>query len=361
MSDSRQVLRQALDRLATSDDVHTAHASVVARVRSIRRRRRALAMIALVTITAAVAAIVTARGPRDRVAITTPDTAPTPPGPPRIVAVVRGRGLVVLDSTTGVVTTTLDNAHGAVGAVSASPDGRDVYYVSGAAGYDPTCGHARIVHHSLGDPPGVADTVAAGIFPAVDPTGMRLAYLACDGPSGYADTLVIRDLLSGAERRIPVNASDSSWWATAPRWSPDGRHVAMRVIQGPTGGSPLRILDLAHDTSLASARVVGFTDSGDVFGYLGPTGELLGAVDAPAHQTRVVAMTIGPTDALARRTLFTTSDFPFAAVADTTGRNVLALINSATGGALYVWSAGDTTPKRFPGQIDFADWLPNPP
>jgi hypothetical protein len=359
MSDSRQVLHQALDRLAMNDDVDTAHARVVARVRSIRRRRRALVMIALVTIIAVVGAIVTARGPRDRVTVTTPDTVSTQAGPRRIVAVVRSRGLVVLDSTTGIVTTTLDNAHGAVGAVSASPDGRDIYYVSGAAGYDPTCGHARIVHHSLSDPPGVADTVGAGIFPAVDPTGMRLAYLACEGPSGYADTLVIRDLRSGVERRIPVNASDSSWWATAPRWSPDGRHLAMRVVQGPTGGSPLRILDLEHDTSLASARVVGFSDSGDVFGYLGATGDLLGALDAPAHQSRVVAMTVGPTDAVARRTLFTTSDFPFSAVADTTGRNVLALINGPAGGALYVWSAGDTTPKRFPGQIDFADWLPN--
>jgi len=363
MSEPREQLRGALDRLATNDDVEAAHASVVARARSIRRRRRALATTALVTITVAVGVIATTHRGRDRVTITTPDTVSTPRSRLRIVAVVHGRGLVVLDSTTGAITTTLDNLHDAIGAVSASPDGRDVYYVAGAAGYDPTCGHARILRHSLGDPPGVADTIGPGIFPAVDPTGMRLAFLACDGPSGYADTLVIRDLLSGAERRIPVDAGESSWWATAPRWSPDGRRLAMRVIQGPTGGSPLRILDVEHDTSLATARVVGFSDSGDVFGYLGPGGELLGAVDAGAQRADVVAMTLGPTDAVPRQALFTTRDFPISASADATGNNVLAVTSTANRNGLYVWSAGDTAARQLqlPGQAWFADWLPNPP
>jgi hypothetical protein len=358
MAESRDQLRRALGHLALTDDVESAHANVVARVRSIRRRRRAIASFSLVAILAAIAVVATTRGARDRV-IATPVTVPAPDGRPRIVASVRARGLVVLDATTGAVTTTLDDVHSAIGAVSASPDGRDVYYVTGSAGYDPTCGNARILHHSLSDADGVADAIAAGLFPAVDPTGTRLAYLACDGPSGYTDTLVVRDLLSGAQRRIPVNARESSWWATAPRWSADGSHLAMRVVQGPTGGSPLRILDLAHDSSLVAAREVGFTDAGDVFGYFGSAGQLVGAVDGATGRSQVVAMTLEPDQAVPRRTLFTTDDFPISVVADRSGHDVLALTSSPTSSALYVWSAGADSAQRFAGGFDFADWLPD--
>ncbi len=305
---------------------------------------------------ALVGVIATNRGEHLRVTVATPDTASSGSRPERIVAVDRDRGLVVLDASTGLVTATLDDVHKPVAGVSASPNGHDVYYVTGVGGYDPTCLKARIMHHSLGEAPGVADLVAAGIFPAVDPNGTRLAYLACDGPTGYTDTLVIRDLRSGAERRIPVNPKNSSWWATPPRWSPDGRSLATRVIQGPGGGSPLRILDLEHDVSLAGARVVMFSDAGDVFGYLGATGDLLGAMGgAPDHPSRVVAMDPSTAAAVPLRTLFRIQEFPTTAISDASGHDVLVIANRA----LSVWSTGDAAPMRVPGRIDFADWLPN--
>src|SRR5262249_20173525 len=148
----------------------------------------------------------------------------------------------------------------------------------------------RIVRHLIADRPGVVAPVASGVFPAVDPTGTRLAYLACDGPSGHTDTVVIRSLATGDERRIPVNPAERSWWATPPRWSPDGGHLAMRVVEGPGGGSPLRVLDAQSGASLAASPVVWFSDAADIFGYLGATGSLLGATDMPAHRARVVEM-----------------------------------------------------------------------
>jgi hypothetical protein len=75
MPEPRDQLRQALGRLAVSDDVEMAHASVVARARSIRRRRRAAATVSLVAIIAGGGVIAATRGGRGRV-IAAPVTAP---------------------------------------------------------------------------------------------------------------------------------------------------------------------------------------------------------------------------------------------------------------------------------------------
>jgi hypothetical protein len=75
MPEPRDQLREALGRLAVSDDVDMAHASVVARARSIRRRRRAAATVLLVAIIAGVGVIAANRGGRDRV-IAAPVTVP---------------------------------------------------------------------------------------------------------------------------------------------------------------------------------------------------------------------------------------------------------------------------------------------
>jgi hypothetical protein len=133
----------------------------------------------------------------------------------------------------------------------------------------------------------------------------------------------------------------------------------MRVAEGPRGASPLRVLDLEHDGSLAQARVVWFSDGASILGYLGPTGDLLGSDSGPGPDAgqpmplnRVVAIDRTTGDPI--RTLFEIADGPYAAVTDRAGRHVLVL----AGSRLYRWSEGERAATRLPGRFTFADWVP---
>jgi hypothetical protein len=110
MPESRDQLRQALGHLALTDDVDTAHTSVIARARSIRRHRRAFATISLVAIVAGVGAIAATRGGRDRV-IAAPATVPVQLGPSASIS----------SSTVFATTSTTSTTAAARTATSTSP------------------------------------------------------------------------------------------------------------------------------------------------------------------------------------------------------------------------------------------------
>ncbi len=86
--------------------------------------------------------------------------------------------------------------------------------------------------------------------PQLAPDYGRLAYL-------NEETLVIRDLESGTERRVPFAPEGASWQAGNLVWSPSGRQVAFTVVQSAcVGAAAERSIWVVDTEQFNSTRVL---------------------------------------------------------------------------------------------------------
>lgn len=143
------------------------------------------------------------------------------------------------------------------GGVEISTDGRYVYFDE-VFRYEATACQWRIKRLSLTG--GTPETLAQdGFDPSVSPDGKSLAYISgagldCDGP----ESLVIRELSSGKERRWPLEPSrdseGSSRAFSGVGWSPDSRYLLYGVIS--QEGNFTVLLDPAAESDLQSPKFV---------------------------------------------------------------------------------------------------------
>ncbi len=155
--------------------------------------------------------------------------------PPAIVAVTRRGALVLLSSVTGAPVRTLVPG-GVVGEeISASPDGRLIYYSKRHRCVDDV--------YSVPADGGQPVLITSGSLPAVSPDGQSLAVARepalgahCPAPSGDLSaqySLVVRTLSSGVERVYPMLAPGQSTGLPAPishlSWSADGTRLAVSI------------------------------------------------------------------------------------------------------------------------------------
>jgi hypothetical protein len=171
---------------------------------------------------------------------------------PAIVAVTTGGAVVVLNSKTGLATSTLTGTQDVVGdeiAVTRSA----VYFAVRPAN---SCAD-EIDRVSLAG--GTPTVVATGVLPAVSPDGTELAYvkeeldapvqLGCTG--GGPIQVVVRDLTTGAQTAYPAPPGEGGLIAPVSHlsWSPDGK--TLLVSAGPVQdneGWTLSRLNLATAT-----------------------------------------------------------------------------------------------------------------
>ena len=179
---------------------------------------------------------------------TTPAQAPPLPSPsapgaggrPTTLAAVTTQGTVeLLDPATGAAVRTLaTGATGAIGdEVAVSPDGSNVYYMTGTG-----CqGQVRVVPAAGG----VSSVVASGSYPALNPAGTELAYVreprdvaSCpQGSFTFSNfAVVIRTLATGSEQVLAQFADPGSQPLPEPidhiGWSADGASLAVDIGAG---------------------------------------------------------------------------------------------------------------------------------
>jgi len=179
-------------------------AAVTRRIQQLRRRRRTItATVALVVAvaTATTAAAATGGTGATRVAVgghsSSPSTtqASTPAGPavakdPAVIAVVQQQHFELINAATGKVVRHLAPA---VGSVSLSPDGQQVYFERANGHLDP------FPIDRMATNGGPVTHIADGQQPAVSPDGTRLAYEA-----GNGHAVVIQTLATGRRRTIDL-------------------------------------------------------------------------------------------------------------------------------------------------------------
>jgi WD40-like Beta Propeller Repeat len=155
--------------------------------------------------------------------------------PPAIVAVTRRGALVLLSSATGAPLRTLVPGGVAGGEISASPDGRLIYYSRRHRCVDDV--------YSVPASGGHPVLITTGSLPAVSPDGQSLAVARepalsahCPAPSGDLSaqySLVVRTLSSGVERVYPMLPPGQSAGLPAPishlSWSADGARLAVSI------------------------------------------------------------------------------------------------------------------------------------
>jgi len=290
---------------------------------------------------------------------------------PAEIAAIVGGSVVLLDSADGrTIRTLATHAEAATGGfpylegVSLSPDRKTVFYA--LAG---DCGPAAIYRVAT-DGRTPAETILAGVSPAVSPDGRKLAFaVAVAGPEGAArerhcqNALVVRDLTTGAERtwRYP----DTPDYATALyrdaviseiAWAPDSTRLAYTLSYE---GDSVSILDTDKDADLSQTEEVIVPDGG-------------GNSSHPAWQASTGLLALfntrfeccfddnytGPP-----RALLLDPDRRIAAALLPAGRRVSALDFDASGGhLLYVEGgrlyrrSGPQTPVALAAGVTHADW-----
>jgi hypothetical protein len=155
--------------------------------------------------------------------------------PPAVVAVTRRGALVLLSSATGAPIATLVHS-GVVGdEISASPDGRLIYYSRRHGCVDDV--------YSVPADGGQPVLITTGSLPAISPDGQSLAVARepalsahCPAPAGDLSaqySLVVRTLSSGVERVYPALPPGQSSGLPAPishlSWSADGTRLAVSI------------------------------------------------------------------------------------------------------------------------------------
>lgn len=161
-------------------------------------------------------------------------TAPTAAGPaarrnPSVIAVVDQQRLELIHAATGKVVRGLA---GAVGAVSLSPDGRQVYFERTNGHLDP------FPIDRTATTAGPVTPVADGQQPAVSPDGTRLAYEAGNGHAVIVETLATRHRRTIDLARLAGPGARFNNTPNALVWLSDHQLVAIPPQDGTlTGGA----------------------------------------------------------------------------------------------------------------------------
>jgi hypothetical protein len=132
---------------------------------------------------------------------------------------------------------------------------------------------------------------STGDAPAVSPDGRWLAYQADfdDSTCGIPNALVLRDLTTGAEQRIPAGV-DHFVMAGGPFWTPDAQTVLVQVSSGdrtstvalPIAERPVSLADLPEVPVAPGLNPVGVLASGQVVA--------LETIGRPASEQRLVTV-----------------------------------------------------------------------
>jgi hypothetical protein len=297
---------------------------------------------------------------RDRDDSTRVATGPAAGMPSRIVALTSILDLVVLDSASGRVVRALARDVSVVRglpAIAPTPDGKAVFFTSysRADSSDPCAGTEVVSKVGVGG--GAVEQLGpgSGRTVAVSPDGR---WLATAGGSDIGCTthpylgIVLRDLQSGTTRII----QNTSGLAFSLSWAADSRHLAFQWDKADDGGGSAYVLDTQTGSSFDEARCVcGQTDAYGWFGYLGATGDFLGAFTPAGNSTetgRVVALS---PDGSEHRTLFRWSDRVRDLRSDQSGTQVLM----TTDRGLYRWSEGEKEPTKIADGVIGAAWIPD--
>lgn len=239
----------------------------------------------------------------------------------------------------------VDEATGAgrLGGLSLAPDGTVWFSMAGAPG---DCASFGVYRHTI-DTVG-PEQVAVGAAPAVSPDGRLLAYAAYSGAHGgpdgefygCANTLVVRDLVSGAERVwLPaVDGYQELAAITRISWAPDSRRliydlnyegssVALLDTEVPGGLGQASMPLATGDVEVESLRSPVWLAGSDEVVVLAGEGTLLRvnvATEAVAEVARSMASYGLDADATGRHLLLTETDGTLVAVAPDGNTEVLA-------------------------------------
>ncbi|HEX6312699.1 MAG TPA: hypothetical protein VF152_13880 [Acidimicrobiia bacterium] len=233
-----------------------------------------------------------------------------------------------------------------------SPDGRFAYFDRGGGLLGCETEIVRLALRNGNERP-----VTQGAQPAVSPDGERLAYVDCSEGTPAPDTLVVRDLESGGENRVPAPAPIMA----GPSWAPDSEHVALQL---PEQTQAVRVLDLADADPFASAALVAFesTDNTIWAGYRGATGEFY-ALTAPGGEagagSPLPVIAISADDGRTLGTLFSLDSFCCAIQLSTDIPGTTVLAANTTAG-LEIWHSNEAgnPPQPIASDIRRAAWIP---
>jgi Tol biopolymer transport system component len=359
-----ELLRESLRREPTGLADPDAWDDVRARGARIRRRRRVAAgSLAAGAVMVLAAVVVAGAGITDgeRNVVTTG-------GPPaqEVVAVVDGQ-VVVLDGADGHVLRTLTErvteptptySPGqatlieSATTVAPTPDGKTVYFQRGdQCGFRPSVWRVPMTG---GTPERVAPV---GQSPLISPDGRLLAYAGSSDPApgdcGPFDQLVVRDLVSGAERRLTFTPDTGQ--VVVRTWSPDSARV-VAFAATPDRGQ----IDASIDVTGADLHELqAFAEpAGNGLAFL-PSGELVTAF--PTDSTSRIA-TFDPATGEEER-LVAEIETPLELVGvDATGEEFLLagpLADSIDGKDLLRASTDEPTPAKLADRVRDAAWLYN--
>jgi len=333
-----------------------------------RRRRRWLATGAVISasllvVTAAVLAVVLgspAHAPRDRLPASRSHLAAAPM-PSQIVVWTDYFRIEVLSARTGRVIRTLATN---VAEIRGLPD--LTASASGTLFFDDVAGtHERILSVPLAGGPETAVAQHAS-EPAVSPDGRLLAYVANTDGSSAPEAIVVRDLVTGAERRwaFPWQGLDIA----ALSWSPNDRSLSFTEDSPAAGvfwvGAPSWVLDTSlPGGSLASARPIPLHGRLSWAGYLtartgvavleGPNRTALFLVDVATGRV-IRPLTSLPEELNAGNANIGPAE---TVQVDPTGRYLLISAAGPTGhGEVYRWTLGMRHPARIVSGVVKAIW-----
>jgi dipeptidyl aminopeptidase/acylaminoacyl peptidase len=324
---------------------------VRARGASIRRRRSiGRGATAVVTAAALVVGVLLVVDHDD----TRRSVATTPPGS-EIVAAIDGR-VEVLSAADGRVVRTLAEApFGQSGlgatAVAPTPDGSTVYFERGEqCGFRPSIWR---VSTTGGPAEQITDT---GRSPVVSPDGRSLAYATSSadppGDCGPFDVLVVRDLVSGTERRLPYPQDTGTVSPLA--WAPDSTRLVIFAAT-PDRDRVFASIDVTADALREVEELA--EPAGNGYEFL-PSGEPVTAF--PSDSSSRIATFDTQTGAEQRLVAEVARPLSLVGV-DPSGESFLLegpLADTAAGHDLYQANVGDTEPVQLAERVRSAAWLP---